>query len=176
MKSSRWLWTLLLMATLSSLSLNSASAQSSAYGAPSGSRGGYKGGTLKPSTRPAFSPYLNLLRDGNSTLQNYYGLVRPQQDFRATNEQFQSELGSIDRGITGVRNDLDQGSTRSASGHNARFLSDMRGGPGSPSQTLTERDGLQQKLPQAPGSRLSPTGHGAYFGNTGSYYPTVPGR
>ena len=176
MKSSRWLLLLLLIVAISSLGMSSASAQSSAYGAPRGARGGYRGGTLKPSTRPAFSPYLNLLRDGNSTLQNYYGFVRPQQDFRAANEQFQSELGSIDRGITGVRNDLDQGSTRSASGHNARFLSDMRGGPGSPSQTLTERDGLQQKLPQAPGSRLSPTGHGAYFGNTGSYYPTQPGR
>jgi hypothetical protein len=35
-----------------------------------------------PPARPAVSPYLNLLRPGNSPGVNYYGLVRPQNEFR----------------------------------------------------------------------------------------------
>src|SRR5687768_5133480 len=31
---------------------------------------------------PTFSPWLNLLRRDNPTALNYYGLVRPQQEFR----------------------------------------------------------------------------------------------
>jgi hypothetical protein len=37
---------------------------------------------LNPYAGPSFSPYLNLLRGGNPAL-NYYGLVRPQQDYNA---------------------------------------------------------------------------------------------
>jgi hypothetical protein len=33
-----------------------------------------------PIARPTFSPYLNLLRGGNSAAFNYYGLVRPEQN------------------------------------------------------------------------------------------------
>ncbi|MBY0457645.1 MAG: hypothetical protein K2V38_09930, partial [Gemmataceae bacterium] len=31
-----------------------------------------------PIQRPPYSPYLNLLRTGGTTAQNYYGLVRPE--------------------------------------------------------------------------------------------------
>lgn len=36
------------------------------------------GQPVGPASRPAFSPYLNLLRSSNSPGVNYYGLVRPQ--------------------------------------------------------------------------------------------------
>ena len=42
---------------------------------------------------PVFSPYLNLLRGGNSAAFNYYGIVRPQLEFRD--------------GIAGLQNDVD---------------------------------------------------------------------
>ncbi|MBI3411552.1 MAG: hypothetical protein HY040_24755 [Planctomycetes bacterium] len=50
-------------------------------------------------SRPAFSPYLNLLRPGSSTAVNYYGLVRPQQDFRAAANTLQSEIQGVDTAI-----------------------------------------------------------------------------
>jgi hypothetical protein len=37
---------------------------------------------VNPLVSPPLSPYLNLLRGGNPAI-NYYGLVRPQQDFNA---------------------------------------------------------------------------------------------
>ena len=45
--------------------------------------------------RPAFSPYLNLLRPGTSTTLNYYGLVRPQQEFRGGIGTLQTELQGV---------------------------------------------------------------------------------
>lgn len=41
-----------------------------------------RGPALRPLPAPAFSPYLNLLRRETPGYLNYYGLVRPQQDFR----------------------------------------------------------------------------------------------
>jgi hypothetical protein len=46
--------------------------------------------------RPTFSPYLNLLRGGNTAL-NYYGIVRPQQQFDQQLGQLQSRLGQAAR-------------------------------------------------------------------------------
>jgi hypothetical protein len=53
---------------------------------------------------PAFSPYLNLLRGGGSATLNYYGLVRPEMQFRqsiqnlsgdvAMNQQMLGTLGT----------------------------------------------------------------------------------
>ena len=37
---------------------------------------------LGGATTPPVSPYINLLRGGNAPAINYYGLVRPQLDFR----------------------------------------------------------------------------------------------
>ena len=38
--------------------------------------------TGNPYAQPVFSPYLNLLRRGTNPAVNYYGLVRPEIDFR----------------------------------------------------------------------------------------------
>ena len=111
--------------------------------------------------RPTFSPYLNLLRSGNSTLFNYYGLVRPEIEFRATNQQFQSNFGRVDQQLRDTRRE-GAGSRLSESGHRVQFMSNLRGPGGS--------------LLDAPGSaaggysQLGITGHSAWFGNTGVWY------
>jgi hypothetical protein len=65
-----------------------------------------------PASRPAYSPYLNLLRAGNSPAVNYYGLVRPEVTARQSLQAVQSavsvnqrtllELAGSDLGQTGV--------------------------------------------------------------------------
>jgi hypothetical protein len=45
-------------------------------------------------TQPAVSPYLNLLRQGNSPGVNYYGLVRPQQEFRNSYQRLQQDFNT----------------------------------------------------------------------------------
>jgi hypothetical protein len=49
--------------------------------------------TPPPYTRPAVSPYINLLRRGSDPGVNYYGLVRPQQEFRSGIQQLQQQVG-----------------------------------------------------------------------------------
>jgi hypothetical protein len=56
------------LVTILSASVETASAQG-----PTGS---------VPNNPPAYSPYLNLTRRGNSAAANYFGLVRPELDFR----------------------------------------------------------------------------------------------
>ncbi len=51
--------------------------------------------------RPAYSPYLNLLRPGGSTTQNYYGLVRPEQDFRNSIGGLQSQFATSNQQTVG---------------------------------------------------------------------------
>jgi len=41
----------------------------------------------RPINTPAFSPYINMLRDNGSPGLNYFGLVRPQLEFAQQNEQ-----------------------------------------------------------------------------------------
>ncbi len=90
--------------------------------------------------RPAYSPYLNLLRPGGSTTQNYYGLVRPEQDFRNSIGGLQSQIA------TSNQPSVDQFSGNSAfptTGHRTAFMnyshfyalrgrSSIGGGGGSP--------------------------------------------
>lgn len=123
----------------------------SSYGRPGG---------IGPTSRPTFSPYLNLLRGGNSTLFNYYGLVRPEMEFRAANQQFQSSFGRVDQQLRDVQQSA--GSRLSQSGHQVRFMSDLRG----PTGSLINSD----RLPASSHSRLGVSGHAAWFGNTGVWY------
>ena len=118
-------------------------------------------GGIGPTSRPTFSPYLNLLRSGNSTMFNYYGLVRPEVEFRAANQQFQSSLGIVDRQLQDSRREA-AGSRLSQSGHQVRFMSDLRG----PQGNLTDA----QRAAVGGNSRLGMTGHSAWFGNTGVWY------
>ena len=120
-----------------------------------------RAGGIGPTSRPTFSPYLNLLRSGNSTLFNYYGLVRPEVEFRSANQQFQSSLEIVDRQLQDSRREA-AGSRLSQSGHQVRFMSDLRGPQGS----LTD----PQRATVGGRSRLGFTGHSAWFGNTGVWY------
>jgi len=51
----------------------------------------------RPFNRPTVSPYLNLLRSrsGGNTVLNYYGMVRPQQQFYQQNQDFNRELNQL---------------------------------------------------------------------------------
>ncbi len=49
--------------------------------------------------RPTFSPYLNLLRANNSTTLNYYGLVRPEQQFRQSIGTLQGAVNANQQAI-----------------------------------------------------------------------------
>ena len=124
--------------------------------------------------RPSFSPYLNLLRSGDGVV-NYYGLVRPEQEFRAANEQFQSQFNAVQKKIDSIEKEPEAGSNLGVTGHHVRFMSDPYGGTGSVTSTLSDRDQRSGKLPPTPGSRVAPTGHGAYFSNHGTFY-TYPNR
>jgi hypothetical protein len=47
---------------------------------------------ITPNARPAFSPYLNLARPGAPAGINYYGLVRPEVNFRNSISGLQSDV------------------------------------------------------------------------------------
>ncbi len=73
-----------------------------------------------PYNRPPYSPYLNLLRSGNPAI-NYYGLVRPQIDFRNSITGLQNQVGTLDRAV----NDVAQAGSRTGlptTGHPTAFL------------------------------------------------------
>ena len=64
---------------------------------------------------PGYSPYLNLIRPGNPGV-NYYGLVRPQVEFRA-------DLQRLQRNTTRLQSGLSQLSSSDLStGHTAGFM------------------------------------------------------
>ena len=120
-------------------------------------------------SRPTISPYLNLLRQGSPAL-NYYGLVRPEQEFRAANDQLRNQFSEVREKVDELK-EKDAPSNLGITGHHVRFLGDQSGGTGSVRQSLSERTARSDKLPPTPGSRIAPTGHGAYFSNHGAYYP-----
>ncbi len=72
---------------------------------------------LTPPARPTISPYLNLLRGGDPSL-NYQGLVRPQQEFRSGIQQLNQQLQTQQRDIT----NLEVESGLPATGHPTQFL------------------------------------------------------
>jgi hypothetical protein len=71
-----------------------------------------------PVARPALSPYLNLLHGGNPAI-NYYGLVRPQQEFGSAIQEIQNEMSAPHPMLTGAN-----GATNlPITGHPSRFFS-----------------------------------------------------
>lgn len=53
------------------------------------------GGYISPVSRPAVSPYINLLRSGASPAINYYGIVRPEIAFRSSINNLQGQEGTL---------------------------------------------------------------------------------
>jgi hypothetical protein len=75
-------------------------------------------GGVGRNVRPSYSPYLNLLRRDNPTYRNYYGLVRPEQQFR-------SSLQNIEQEVSGNRsriNSVAEGGGLPETGHRTSFL------------------------------------------------------
>jgi hypothetical protein len=68
---------------------------------------------------PAFSPYLNLFRQGTNPAINYYGIVRPEIDFRTSIQGLQQDVGALTAPPTGH----DPGATQALppTGHTPRF-------------------------------------------------------
>jgi hypothetical protein len=58
-------------------------------------------------TQPTFSPYLNLLRRGNSAALNYYGLVRPEREFREMDRNLQRDLGATQQQLRATESDVE---------------------------------------------------------------------
>jgi hypothetical protein len=83
---------------------------------------GYPGGGSNPFNRPAYSPYLNLLRPGGSLVDNYYGLVRPQQNFRNALQSVELQQA----GISSQQNALEGALISLPTGHASRFLTHSR--------------------------------------------------
>jgi hypothetical protein len=82
-------------------------------------------GGINPSQRPAFSPYLNLLRTDQDPSLNYFGLVRPQVDFRQSLGQVeQAEAGLADR--QNQLNNSVNSQSLPATGHAAGFMTQSR--------------------------------------------------
>jgi hypothetical protein len=71
-----------------------------------------------PVTSPPFSPYLNLLRRGNPVYLNYYGLVRPELEFRNAVVGLQQQITANQQGIS----DLATATGLVATGHPTQFL------------------------------------------------------
>jgi hypothetical protein len=72
-------------------------------------------GTIR---RPVLSPYLNLLQAGQSAGVNYYGLVRPEIDFREGIQKLQQQNQANQLVLT----DLQSGTGISPTGHFAAFM------------------------------------------------------
>jgi hypothetical protein len=71
-----------------------------------------------PVRRPSFSPYLNLVRPGGPTL-NYFGLVRPELEFRRDIGGLQMQTNTINEAVNNP-NTAEQGIR--PTGNSASFL------------------------------------------------------
>lgn len=79
-------------------------------------QGFYPGGAL-PGNRPAYSPYLNLLRRDQPLVSNYYGLVRPEINLRNSIGQLETQQTITGNEQAALQNSL----TLPPTGHASRF-------------------------------------------------------
>ena len=85
----------------------------------SAARAQYPGQPRPTASSPAYSPYLNILRPGN-TATNYYGLVRPQIDFQNQVTTLQQQYGALNRDVNALP--ADQPLAPPTTGHAAQFM------------------------------------------------------
>jgi hypothetical protein len=79
-------------------------------------------GGIAPVTQPAVSPYLNLLRRDNPAYLNYYGLVRPEVEFRNSINRLQQQVNTNQESIS----NLESTTPLPVTGHPAYFLNTAR--------------------------------------------------
>jgi hypothetical protein len=83
-------------------------------GAPVWGQG--QGITGNPGNRPAVSPYINLLRAGSSAGVNYYGLVKPDIEFRSGIQRNQQQISANQQSVTEFTAGM------STTGHPTRYM------------------------------------------------------
>ena len=120
--------------------------------------------------QPTFSPYLNLLRRGGSTLSNYYGLVRPELQFRAVHQQFQSNFDRFQRQFSDVERSI-YAPQLPTTGHRVQFMSHLAPGGSIGGFRRGTPTGRQ---PGAIPQPVAPSGHSIWFGNQGSWFSSNP--
>jgi len=84
------------------------------------------GGIRAPLQQPAYSPYLNLLRPnigGFAPVQNYYGLVRPELEFRSGIYGLQQQVSANQQAIATGQS---AGQGVLVTGHATQFMSYSR--------------------------------------------------
>src|SRR5258708_578088 len=77
---------------------------------------------VAPRTRPVYSPYLNLLRPDAPFVQNYYGMVRPEFEFRRNIRGLQQDVGGLDQAVATQFEAADYPAT----GHSSAFMTQAR--------------------------------------------------
>lgn len=71
--------------------------------------------------RPVYSPYLNLNRAGASTAQNYFGLVRPELEFRSGLNQLRQDTQALATGLAAT-----QPGGELTTGHASGYMTHLR--------------------------------------------------
>ncbi len=75
-----------------------------------------------PPQRPTISPYVNLLRRGNSTAFNYYTLVRPELEFRSQFAQQGAAIYQLRGDVQAQANAASATNEQRPTGHATSFL------------------------------------------------------
>jgi hypothetical protein len=93
-----------------------------------------------PYSQPRVSPYINLLRSGTSPGINYYGIVRPEIDFRSGIQQLGVQTRTNEQAI----NNLQTNTGLPTTGHTAGFQTHLSyfQNIGAPGQTSGFAPGL----------------------------------
>jgi hypothetical protein len=77
-------------------------------------------GGIRANTTPVYSPYINLLRSGSFT-NNYFGLVQPEQEWRNSVFNLQTQASAQRQGLGDLSNSL-----APTTGHPTYFLNSSR--------------------------------------------------
>jgi len=129
---------------------------------------GVGGGGFGTTTSPAVSPFLNLNRLGSPAGINYYGLVRPQQDFRNSLSALQGQIA--EQGVT--TGTADAGLSALITGQRARFLNtggyflNSNGGTDNGPTAVPIGTGLRPLTGGPVGGSSLPGGQPGGFGNS----------
>src|SRR5260370_24486142 len=115
-----------------------------------------QGYPVNPANRPAVSPFINLTRQGSSGGVNYYGLVRPEIQFRGALLQNQQEIASNQQALSNLQGGV------LTTGHHAAFMTQWRDftntGIGAPTpafrRSLTPPGGTASPKPNATRRKL----------------------
>lgn len=131
----------------------------------------------RPLNRPTVSPYVNLFRGGSSSaILNYYGAVRPQQQFYSQDEKLSKGFEDLEqRGYSQQRWNQQDGNKSfrryrmGITGHKTGFMTLGRGGGGGGDEGGGGGGGSSGDDDDSPRGR---SGHSASFGSgsTGSRF------